>query len=184
MQEGKTRWHLSGQSKEQCKHNHRQPLQEWQDEKQESKKQSNLPHLPLFTAACFREETIVAVSTLFAKAAKCLFELNMHRSENKCRPRRSQLKTVGTQKVSPPPFCSTLQLSRSFKLLSWPYNGGFSGTIFVWEKVLPQSHRAGTSATPALNRQGGNIRVAAFKLPFKNNFCLKITFQTEAIMLF
>lgn len=104
MQEGKTRWHLSGQSKEQCKHNHRQPLQEWQDEKQESKKQSNLPHLPLFTAACFREETIVAVSTLFAKAAKCLFELNMHRSENKCRPRRSQLKTVGTQKVSPPLF--------------------------------------------------------------------------------
>ena len=46
-------------------------------------------------------------------------------------------------------------------MLSWSYKGGFLGTIFVWEKWLPQSHRAGTSATPALNRQGGNVRVAA-----------------------
>ena len=46
-------------------------------------------------------------------------------------------------------------------MLSWSYKGGFLGTIFVWEKWLPQSHRAGVNATPALNRQGGNVRVAA-----------------------
>lgn len=34
----------------------------------------------------------------------------------------------------------------------------FLGTIFVWEKWLPQSHRG---QAPALNRQGGNVRVAA-----------------------
>ena len=33
----------------------------------------------------------------------------------------------------------------------------FLGTIFVWEKWLPQSHRG---QAPALNRQGGNGRVA------------------------
>ena len=33
-------------------------------------------------------------------------------------------------------FCSTLQLSRSFKMLSWFYSGGFSGTIFVCENCL------------------------------------------------
>ena len=36
----------------------------------------------------------------------------------------------------------------------------FLGTIFVWER-LPQSRRAVASAIPALNRQGGNVRVAA-----------------------
>ena len=56
------------------------------------------------------------------------------------------------------PFCSTLQLSRSFKMLRASLKGGFSGTSFVWEKWLPQSHRG---QAPALNRQGGNIRVAA-----------------------
>ena len=56
-------------------------------------------------------------------------------------------------------FCSALQLSHRFKMLSWSYNGGFFlGTIFVWEKWLPQSHRG---QAPALNRQGGNVRVAA-----------------------
>lgn len=55
-------------------------------------------------------------------------------------------------------FCSTLQLSRSFKMLRASLKGGFSGTSFVWEKWLPQSHRG---QAPALNRQGGNIRVAA-----------------------
>ena len=34
----------------------------------------------------------------------------------------------------------------------------FLGTIFVWEKWLPQSHRG---QAPALNRQGCNVRVAA-----------------------
>ena len=56
------------------------------------------------------------------------------------------------------PFCSTLQLSRSFKMLSSSLKGGFSGISFVWEKWLPQSHRG---QAPALNRQGGNVRVAA-----------------------
>ena len=41
-------------------------------------------------------------------------------------------------------------------MLSWFYSGGFSGTSFVWENCL---NRTGTS--PALNRQGVNIRVAA-----------------------
>ena len=36
--------------------------------------------------------------------------------------------------------------------------GVTTNTIFVWEKWLPQSHRG---QAPALNRQGGNIRVAA-----------------------
>ena len=54
-------------------------------------------------------------------------------------------------------FCSTLQLSRSLKMLSWFYSGGFSGTIFVWEKYC--LNRTGTS--PALHQQGGNVRVAA-----------------------
>ena len=56
------------------------------------------------------------------------------------------------------PFCSTLQLSRSFKMLRASLKGGFLGTSFVWEKWLPQSHRG---QAPALNRQGGNVRVAA-----------------------
>ena len=42
-------------------------------------------------------------------------------------------------------------------MLSWFYSGGFSGTIFVWEKYC--LNRTGTS--PALNRQGGNVLVAA-----------------------
>ncbi len=41
-------------------------------------------------------------------------------------------------------------------MLSWFYSGGFSGTSFVWEDCL---NRTGTS--PALNRQGGNVLVAA-----------------------
>ena len=39
------------------------------------------------------------------------------------------------------PFCSTLQLSHSFKMLNWFYKWRLWGYIFVWEKVLPQSHR-------------------------------------------
>lgn len=38
-------------------------------------------------------------------------------------------------------FCSTLQLSRSFKMLSWFYSGGFSGTSFVWENCFSSRHR-------------------------------------------
>lgn len=45
----------------------------------------------------------------------------------------------------------------------------FSGTIFVWEKWLPQSPRG---QAPALNRQGVNIRVAAL-------YALSFFFQNE-----
>ena len=41
-------------------------------------------------------------------------------------------------------------------MLNWFYSGGFLGTLFVCETCL---NRTGTS--PALNRQGGNVRVAA-----------------------
>lgn len=67
------------------------------------------------------------------------------------------------------PFCSTLQLSRSFKMLSSSLKGGFSGISFVWEKWLPQSHRG---QAPALNRQGGNVRVAA-------SYTVEFFFQNE-----
>lgn len=39
-------------------------------------------------------------------------------------------------------------------MLSWFYKGGFSGTSFVCDKWLPQSHRP---ARVALNRQGGSV---------------------------
>ena len=55
-------------------------------------------------------------------------------------------------------FCSTLQLSRSFKMLSWFYSGGFSGTSCVWEnclyrpgdKPLRSIGKAATSVLPPL----------------------------------
>ncbi|MDY5818283.1 MAG: hypothetical protein SPK26_09685, partial [Treponema sp.] len=56
---------------------------------------------------------------------------------------------------------STLQLSRYFKMLSWSYKVGFLGTIHLWEICLNRTG-AGVNATPALNRQGGNVLVAAF----------------------
>ena len=103
-----------------------------------------------------------------------------------CRPRVSQLKTVGTQKVSPfPPAAGHPPHNPLPKNIECyiPLSGGlrgkpfaqhcscpavlrcsvgltmaaFLGTIFVWEKWLPQSHRG---QAPALNRQGGNVRVA------------------------
>lgn len=46
-------------------------------------------------------------------------------------------------------------------MLSWSYKGGFFGNYLCMGE-LPQSHRAGVNATPALNRQGGNVLVAAF----------------------
>ena len=58
------------------------------------------------------------------------------------------------------PFYSTLQLSRYFKMLGWSYKVGFLGTILLWEICLNRTG-AGVNATPALNRQGGNVRVAA-----------------------
>lgn len=57
-------------------------------------------------------------------------------------------------------FCSALQLSHRFKMLSWSYNGGFFlGTIFVWEngclnrtgdKPLHSIGKAATSVLPPL----------------------------------
>ena len=52
-------------------------------------------------------------------------------------------------------------------MLTSSVKGGFSGTSFVWEKWLPQSHRG---QAPALNRQGGNIRVAAL---YSDTFILR-----------
>lgn len=134
-------------------------------------------HLPVSAGG-----PIVAVSTLFVKAAKCRFAMNMYRLENKCHPRMSQLKTAGTQKRSPfppaaghppfppsqkirngiepllggkgAPFYSTFQLSRRFKMLSASLNGGFSGTSFVCVKLLPQSCKV---CALALNRHGGSV---------------------------
>ena len=54
-------------------------------------------------------------------------------------------------------------------MLSWSYKGGFFGNYLCMGE-LPQSHRAGVNATPALNRQGGNVRVAA---PYPFNFFLQ-----------
>ena len=48
----------------------------------------------------------------------------------------------------------------------------FLGTIFVWEKWLPQSHRG---QAPALNRQGGNVRVAA---PYHVEFIFQNEYAT------
>ena len=45
-------------------------------------------------------------------------------------------------------------------MLSWSYKVGFLGTILLWEICLNRTG-AGVNATPALNRQGGNVRVAA-----------------------
>ena len=49
-------------------------------------------------------------------------------------------------------FCSTLQLSPSFKVLSWSYKGGFSGTSFVWENCLSRTGTASACA-PSARRQ-------------------------------
>ena len=49
-------------------------------------------------------------------------------------------------------FCSTLQLSRSFKMLSWFYSGGFSGTSFVWENCFSRTGTASACA-PSARRQ-------------------------------
>ena len=86
---GLARGPLSKLAGKQCKHSQLQSLR------------YRFADPPLCASACFRRRAIVAVSTPFVKAAKCRFALNMHRYRNKCRPRRSQLKTAGTQKVFP-----------------------------------------------------------------------------------
>ena len=48
----------------------------------------------------------------------------------------------------------------------------FLGTIFVWEKWLPQSPRG---QAPALNRKGGNVRVAA---PYHVEFIFQNEYAT------
>ena len=54
-------------------------------------------------------------------------------------------------------FCSTLQLSHRFKMLSWSYNGGFFGNYLYVGKMVASIAQG---QAPALNRQGGNVRVA------------------------
>ena len=45
-------------------------------------------------------------------------------------------------------------------MLSWSYKVGFLGTILLWEICLNRTG-VGVNATPVLNRQGGNVLVAA-----------------------
>lgn len=56
------------------------------------------------------------------------------------------------------PFCSTLQLSRSFKMLRASLKGGFRELLLCGKNGC--LNRTGDKP-PALNRQGVNIRVAA-----------------------
>ena len=56
-------------------------------------------------------------------------------------------------------------------MLSWSYKVGFLGTILLWEICLNRTG-AGVNATPALNRQGGNVRVAA-------SYAVEFFFQNE-----
>ena len=59
-------------------------------------------------------------------------------------------------------------------MLSWSYKVGFLGTILLWEICLNRTG-AGVNATPALNRQGGNVRVAApysVEFIFQNHMAL------------
>ena len=55
-------------------------------------------------------------------------------------------------------FCSALQLSHRFKMLSWSYNGGFFGNYLCVGKIVASIAQG---QAPALTRQGGNVRVAA-----------------------
>ena len=56
---------------------------------------------------------------------------------------------LGGGKLGGKTFCSTLQLSRSFKMLSWFYSGGFSGTSFVWENCFSRTGTASACAQSA-----------------------------------
>ena len=56
-------------------------------------------------------------------------------------------------------------------MLSWSYKVGFLGTILLWENCLNRTG-AGVNATPMLNRQGGNVLVAA-------SYAVEVFFQNE-----
>ena len=58
-------------------------------------------------------------------------------------------------------------------MLGWSYKVGFLGTILLWENCLNRTG-AGVNATPALNRQGGNVRVAA-------SYAVEFFFQNEYV---
>ena len=58
-------------------------------------------------------------------------------------------------------------------MLSWSYKVGFLGTILLWEICLNRTG-AGVNATPMLNRQGGNVRVAA-------SYAVEFFFQNEYV---
>ena len=55
-------------------------------------------------------------------------------------------------------FCSTLQLSHRFKMLSWSYKGGFFGNYFRMGQIIASVAQA--PLVPALHQQGGNVLVA------------------------
>ena len=59
-------------------------------------------------------------------------------------------------------------------MLSWSYKVGFLGIILLWEICLNRTG-AGVNATPMLNRQGGNVLVAApysVEFIFQNHMAL------------
>lgn len=56
-------------------------------------------------------------------------------------------------------------------MLSWSYKVGFLGIILLWEICLNRTG-AGVNATPMLNRQGGNVLVAA-------SYAVEFFFQNE-----
>ena len=58
-------------------------------------------------------------------------------------------------------------------MLSWSYKVGFLGIILLWEICLNRTG-AGVNATPMLNRQGGNVRVAA-------SYAVEFFFQNEYV---
>ena len=93
-------------------------------------------HLPVSAGG-----PIVAVSTLFVKAAKCRFALNIGRLMNKCLPRGSQLKTAGTQKVFPlSPLRTPLTPSQKNKVCNLTL-GGTGGTLFAQHCSCPAVSR-------------------------------------------
>ena len=166
----KARKQESRQSKKQCKHSQPQSLQD------------RCADLPLCASACFRRRALV-VWVMAEKAARCLHQEILVQKASQGATDEPQLKTAGTQKVFPlSPLRTPLTPSQKNKecnlslggtggtLFTQHYScpavlrcyigfcGRLSGYRFVCHKWLPQSR---SPARAALNRQGGNIRVAA-----------------------
>ena len=74
--------------------------------RRKSKKQIILPHLPLCASACFRRRANRCSKHSFCISRQTYrYALNIYREYKIYRPRRSQLKTAGTQKFFPLPPC-------------------------------------------------------------------------------